>query len=366
MKYSHSAHDPCHAGASGIGWKRSTCRSAAAGDRAVHAASAVVSVHASMPPSPDRRAPAPGSGCRRARPHAHAHRRRTGTGPPRGRGPPPARAPRSASACSVPVRSSDAGVSRPIATTTSPPPTSCGDWACCSTTSATPSRMAITATPAPKPTASTRAADGMRGQRAQRQTSDHRVRSLSTRPSRRVTMRRARDASVVVVRDDDQGRAVQVHAIQQLGHVLARGLVQLAGGLVGQQQARLVGQCTRDRHALHLAARELRRPMVCPRGQPHVVQQLARPGLTVARARTPASDCGSSTFSAAVSIGSRKKRWNTKPIGPQPQQAALAIRQRGHVASLEEQRARGRRVHAARACAAAWTCRSPTGRAPPR
>jgi hypothetical protein len=28
----------------------------------------------------------------------------------------------------------------------------------------------------------------------------------------------------------------------------------------------------------------------------------------------PASACGSSTFSAAVSIGSRKNRWNTKPI----------------------------------------------------
>ena len=94
-----------------------------AGDWCVHASSAPVSVQPRLRPSPDRRARAPGSGCRRGRPPrvrpavwtryrsavwvGAATRTRC----------------RNASACSVPASSSGAGVSRPIATTTSPPPT---------------------------------------------------------------------------------------------------------------------------------------------------------------------------------------------------------------------------------------------------
>ena len=47
--------------------------------------------------------------------------------------------------------------------------------------------------------------------------------------------------------------------------------------------------------------------------RPDVVEQL-RVRCRRSAFGTAASDCGSSTFSHAVSIGSRKKRWKTKPI----------------------------------------------------
>ena len=48
--------------------------------------------------------------------------------------------------------------------------------------------------------------------------------------------------------------------------------------------------------------------------EPDVVEQLRASRSRRSGAPTPASACGSSTFSNAVSIGSRKNRWKTKPI----------------------------------------------------
>ncbi len=59
------------------------------------------------------------------------------------------------------------------------------------------------------------AADRMRGQRAQRQPSDHRVASRSIRPSRIVSTRARAVGQRRVVRDDDERRAVGVDAIEQ-------------------------------------------------------------------------------------------------------------------------------------------------------
>ena len=46
---------------------------------------------------------------------------------------------------------------------------------------------------------------------------------------------------------------------QQVDDLLAGRAVQVAGRLVGEQDRRIVGQRARDRHALLLAARQLRR-----------------------------------------------------------------------------------------------------------
>ena len=55
--------------------------------------------------------------------------------------------------------------------------------------------------------------------------------------------------------------------------------IQLAGRLVGEQQPRPVGERARDRHSLHLAARQLRGPVIGPCGEPDVVEQLAPSAL---------------------------------------------------------------------------------------
>ena len=54
--------------------------------------------------------------------------------------------------------------------------------------------------------------------------------------------------------DHENGRAVAVHAIEQVRDVLARFLVELAGRLVGEEERGPVRQRAGNRHALHLAA----------------------------------------------------------------------------------------------------------------
>ena len=138
--------------------------------------------------------------------------------------------------------------------------------------------------------------------------------SPSIAPSRMVSSPRRARGERRVVRDDDQRRAVGVHAVEQRGDLLAGRLIQLAGRLVGQQQARPVRQGAGDRHPLHLAARQLRRPMIGAVAEARRSRAARACAAGAAAPAAPASACGSSTFSAAVSIGSRKKRWNTKPI----------------------------------------------------
>ena len=111
-----------------------------------------------------------------------------------------------------------------------------------------------------------------------------------------------------VVRDDDECRAALVDAVEERRDLRAGGLIELAGRLVGEQQARTVGQRARDGHALHLSARQLRGSMVGARREADVFEQFARALSAAPSFGTPASDIGSSTFSRAVSIGSRKKR----------------------------------------------------------
>ena len=88
--------------------------------------------------------------------------------------------------------------------------------------------------------------------------------------------------------------------------------VQVSGRLVGEQERRIVGERARDRDALLLAARELRR-IVMARGRRARLRRAAR-RRAARRCFTPAISIGTSTFSSAVSEGSRWKNWNTKPM----------------------------------------------------
>ena len=117
---------------------------------------------------------------------------------------------------------------------------------------------------------------------------------------------RHRPGQRLVVGDDHGGDAqIAVHLAQELVDALAGGRVEVAGGLVGQQQRGLEHQRARQRHPLRLAARELARAVVHARAQPHPLQQLAR-----ASHRGRARPCrwisaGMATFSSAVNSGSR-------------------------------------------------------------
>ena len=331
LKYSHSAHESAQAGASGIGWNRSISRRAAAGDCASTPRSALVSRQRPRSAAVSRIAErAFEAGHAAAAVHADALcRRSTDTGRRSGWARPrDARAQRlglqrarqqqrrrriAAHAHHHVAAADEVAATAPAA---APP-------------RATPSRMAITATPAPKPTASTRAAHRMRGQRAQRQPADHRARlAFDAAVAHRQHPRARATASVWSWVTMTSAVPSRVHAVEQLRDVLAGGLVQLAGGLVGQQQARLVGERARDRHALHLAARELRRAVVGARRQARRIQQLARARLAVARRRRRPRTCGSSTFSAARQHRQQEEALEDEADRAQPQQAALAVRQR--------------------------------------
>ena len=155
-----------------------------------------------------------------------------------------------------------------------------------------------------------RRAQRPRGQRSQREPENHcdQPPALHRQPPRRARGQRR------VVRDDEDGRAVRVDAIEQRRDVLAVSLVELARRLVGDEQRRPVGQRARDRDALHLAARELRGQMIGAIGQTHVFEQLARPRRAARRPRRRLRPAAAPRSRAAVSIGSRKKRWKTKPM----------------------------------------------------
>ncbi len=71
------------------------------------------------------------------------------------------------------------------------------------------------------------------------------------------------------MRDHDDGRATAMDVLDQLHHSASHLRVQIAGRFVSEQQPRLSDQSTRDGDALLLAARQLRRIVWGPRGQPY-------------------------------------------------------------------------------------------------
>jgi hypothetical protein len=85
-----------------------------------------------------------------------------------------------------------------------------------------------------------------------------------------------------VVRRDERGRALGAHDVEEEPHDRgARLLIQLAGRLVRQQQARPVRERAGDRDALLLAARHLGGALAGVRGEAHQIQQLGDAGLAL-------------------------------------------------------------------------------------
>ena len=82
---------------------------------------------------------------------------------------------------------------------------------------------------------------------------------------------------LLLVGDHDERAARRVQVVEQVQHARGAGAVERAGGLVGQQQHRVRDDRARDRHALLLAARQLRRVVARPGAEPDQLQRGQRP-----------------------------------------------------------------------------------------
>ena len=87
-----------------------------------------------------------------------------------------------------------------------------------------------------------------------------------------MTRRRIDVHDALVVGGHDHGGAGLVDAVEQPHDALARGRVEVAGRLVGEQDQRPVDEGPGDRHALLLAAGELVREAVLLAGQADEVE----------------------------------------------------------------------------------------------
>ena len=123
-------------------------------------------------------------------------------------------------------------------------------------------------------------------------------------------MRDGRGACVVGHHDDRLAVFVD-RAAQELEDLPARRRVEVSGGLVREENRRLRDERAGDGDTLLLPARQLRRPVREPVGEPDVADQLVEPAVL----RLLAGDGERRRmFSFAFSIGRRLKNWNTKPM----------------------------------------------------
>lgn len=82
---------------------------------------------------------------------------------------------------------------------------------------------------------------------------------------------------IIIVRHQHQrGAPLAIQVEQQVNDARASGTVEIAGGLVGEQDRRCHGKSAGDRHALLLSARKLARVMRKPLTQAHAVEKFSR------------------------------------------------------------------------------------------
>ena len=134
----------------------------------------------------------------------------------------------------------------------------------------------------------------------------------TTSPSAMCTIPAAPVGEVGVVGDQHQrGAALLAQGEHQVHDRLAGGAVEVAGRLVGQQQAGCRGEGAGQGDPLLLAAGELAGQV----GQPVTQPDRAQIGLgAVGGIGAPASSSGTATFSSAVMVGIRWNAWNTMPM----------------------------------------------------
>ena len=169
-----------------------------------------------------------------------------------------------------------------------------------------------------------------------------------------------RDARLV--RDQHDRRAAFARgAGQQLHHPLAVEGVQRAGGLVGEQHARVGHQRARDRDALALAAGHGPGPLRRRRPRPRARPAARRRARSASLRGVPSSRSGSATFSRQDSSGTSWPNWKTNPNSER--RSALRARRRASPTARGRRRrpCRSPAARSRRCSAAASTCPSPTG-----
>ena len=108
-----------------------------------------------------------------------------------------------------------------------------------------------------------------------------------------------------VVGGDERGNAGGADEMhQRVEHMRGRVRVEVAGRLVGQDEARVVGERAGNGGALLLAARQLRGPVVDARRRGPVRRAAARRAATPRFRPRPRIICGMTTFSSAENSGS--------------------------------------------------------------
>ena len=119
----------------------------------------------------------------------------------------------------------------------------------------------------------------------------------------------------------------------------ARVRVELAGRLVGEEEARVVRQRARDRDALLLAAGQLVRAVVGALAEADEVEQLAD-ARVARRGLGRRGAAGTSTFSAAVRIGMSPNDWKMKPTVSRRTSTSSVLAERRDLAPVDEDAAR--------------------------
>ncbi len=150
-----------------------------------------------------------------------------------------------------------------------------------------------------------------------------------------------------VVRDDDEGlAALAPELLEQADDVVARPLVEVAGGLVRKDDAGGAHQRARDRDALLLPAAQLRGDVPCPVGEVDAGERLLRAAAALARGRVPGDE-------SSLHVLLRRQRGNeVEPLEDEAERVAPELREVAlphprQVAAVEVELAARRPVHGA-------------------
>ena len=172
-----------------------------------------------------------------------------------------------------------------------------------------------------------------------------RCRAVARRRGRRAarsSRRRAPRARRSCVTSTSVRPRSRLTAHEQIDDLPAGGAVEIAGRLVGEQDRRIVGERARDRDALLLAARELRRIVMPAVRQPDVREQRrGRAPARRARRRSPSAR-GRSRAPSATGAGGRTER--RCRLSRRAARASASSLDRRDVDAVEQDAARRRRV----------------------
>src|SRR5690606_3719220 len=147
-----------------------------------------------------------------------------------------------------------------------------------------------------------------------------------------------------IVRDEHERRpALAVQFLHQRDGAFAGRGVEISGRLVGEQDPRLVDERARERDALLLAARELRRIMIEPAAQAHALEQRRGPRRDVAVAAQLERHL------YVLERGQRRQeleRLKDEADVIAPETGPLVLGQRREIGAVDRDRAAARRVEA--------------------